>query len=252
MGQYGAGSLLRLFDRSHPSTSIHLMFCSATLNLPLRLCAFALSALTLSFLGAGCGHPDQANIVLRKRIQKQNAQLAQLKQQHDSDQQTIAGLERRSPTIAMLPAADLNKLWVTHGLKFGRLTGGIDLDPAKAGDEGICAYVSPMDEDGLSIQAAGSFVVELFDLAVKTGDNRLGRWTWDTLQAKNQWREFLLEYTYALTCPWQKVPTHPDITIRVTFTDELTHIPYTAEKAVHVKLPPPRSLRPTSAPASST
>ena len=251
MGYHGRLARAWCFTIENIAIVLLSRHCSKTLIFPRRLRSFALAALIISLFSAGCGHPDQANILLRKQIQKQNAQLAQLKQQHDSDQQTIAGFERRSPTIAMLPPADLKKLWVTHGLKFGRLTGGIDLDPDKPGDEGVCAYVSPIDEDGLSIQAAGSVVIEAFDLAIKTGDNRLGRWTWNTQQAKSQWREFFLEYTYALTCPWQKIPAHPDITIRVTFTDELTHIPYTAEKAVHVKLPAAHGVAPASAPSTS-
>ena len=130
----------------------------------------------------------------------------------------------------------LKNLWITTGLQFGRLTGGVDLDYGKPGVEGLRVYVTPLDENGVGIQAAGSFVVEAFDLALP-GDNRLGRWTWDTPTAKSLWRNFLLEFGYELTCVWQKVPSHPDIHIRVTFTDELTHISYVADKTVHVELP---------------
>lgn len=211
-----------------------------------------LGSFSLISLALGCGHPNQANIQLRKQIQSLDARLATLKQQHDADQWTIAGLEKRIPTVPMLKPAELKNLWVTHGLQFGRLTGGIDLDPRKPGDEGLRVYISPIDEDGLPIQAAGSFVIEAFDLAQK-GDNQIGRWTWTTQQAKAQWREFLIEYTYALTCPWQKTPKHPDISIRVTFTDELTHIPYVADKTVRVNLPPPVAqsvIAPKTAPAT--
>ncbi|MDB5298781.1 MAG: hypothetical protein JWO87_444 [Phycisphaerales bacterium] len=197
------------------------------------------------FFLPGCGAPNQENIRLRKLNQDLQAKLEQCHTQVESDKQTIAGLVRRSPIIPMLPPEELEKLWVTHGLKFGRFTGGYQIDRGKPGDQGVQVYIVPADENAMSIQAAGSFVVEAFDLA-DPHDTRLGRWTWDTVQAKKEWREFLVDYTYVLKCPWQRVPAHPDVTIRVTFTDELTHIPYSAEHVVHVKPPPPSATQPAA------
>jgi hypothetical protein len=45
---------------------------------------------------------------------------------------------------------------------------------------------------------------------------------------------------YALTCPWQTIPKHPNLTVRVTFTDELTHAKFTIQRPVTVNLPPPK------------
>ncbi len=196
---------------------------------------------------SGCGSPDQENIRLRKLNQDLNEQVAALTEKAQANQRTVNGLLERSPTIPTLPPAQLQKMWITAGLKFGRLTGGVDLDE-KPGDEVVRVYVCPVDETGMAIQSAGAIEVELFDLAEK-GDNRLGAWTWDTTAAKAEWRTFFLEFGYQLNCPWKKVPRHSDITIRVKFTDELTHIPYTAEKVVRVELPP--SGAPATAPATT-
>ena len=214
------------------------------------LCLSCLACLFAAFLAvlAGCGHPSRANIELRQRVQKLDSEVAALKTQHNADRWTIAGLEKRNPTVATLAPAALSRLWVTHGVQFNRMTGGIHLDPRLPGDQGLRLYVSPIDENAMPIQAAGSFVVEAFDLAEK-GDNRIGRWTWDTVAAKSEWREFLIEYTYALTCPWQKIPQHRDITVRVIFTDELTQVPYSADMTVRVNLPPPGSSAPQTGPA---
>ncbi|MDB5290867.1 MAG: hypothetical protein JWL69_2108 [Phycisphaerales bacterium] len=212
---------------------------SSILHPPSSLLLFSL------FFLPGCGAPNQENIRLRKLNQELQEKVTALQTQLDADKRTIAGLEKRSPTIPMLPPEELEKLWVTHGLKFGRFTGGYRIDRNKPGDDGVQVYIVPTDEDLVPIQAAGSFVIEAFDLA-DPGDTHLGKWTWDTIEAKKQWREFLIDYTYVLKCPWQKVPAHPEITIRVTFTDELTHIPYTAEQITRVDLPPPSATQPAA------
>ncbi len=207
------------------------------------------ASLLLLLCVTGCSHPSEDNIRLRKLNQDLQAQVDKLTEEAASRQRTIDGLEKRIPTIPMLPPDELKKLYLTAGLKFGRLSGGVNLSSTKPGDQALSIYVCPTDEFGSSIQAAGSFVVEAFDLAEK-GDTHLGRWEWSALAAKAQWRAFLFEFDYELTCPWQKIPKHPDITVRVTFTDELTHIPYTAETVVHADIALSSRTSPATVPTS--
>src|SRR2546429_693131 len=82
-------------------------------------------------------------------------------------------------------------------------------------------YVVPTDDTDQPIKAAGTFTIDLFDLAI-ADEPRLGRWTFDVEQSKANWYGTLFDYTYAFTLPWQKLPRHPDLTVRVTFLDELT------------------------------
>ena len=44
-------------------------------------------------------------------------------------------------------------------------------------------------------------------------------------------------YGYIMKCPWQKVPTHPELTLKVTFHDELTGREIAQQKVVKVALP---------------
>ena len=171
-----------------------------------------------------------------KDNQQLQAQLTQLQNQHEMDAAQIAGLQARIPTEPTLPPEELAKLVTTHGIRLGRLTGGLDIDPDKPGDEGLKVYVIPYDEAGQEIKAAGTISVEAFDLAEK--EPRLGKWDFDLEAAKQNWYgQFLLDYYYALVCPWQTVPRHADVTIKVTFVDELTKLPFTTQKVVHVMLP---------------
>jgi hypothetical protein len=196
-----------------------------------------LTSLATAFCCAGCGAPNQANIELRKQNQQLQDQVSQLQKQHEMDANQITGLQARSPTVPTLPPEELAKLVTTKGIKFGRLTGGVEGDPDRAGDTGLKVYVILFDESGQEIKAAGTISVEAFDLAAK--EPKLGKWDWNLEAAKANWYgHFLVDYYYAVVCPWQTPPQHPDITVKVTFVDELTKLPFTMQTVVHVKLPP--------------
>jgi hypothetical protein len=209
------------------------------------LCA---SAAVLIF---GCGHPNKANVELRKQNQSLQSELADLKRQHEVDLARIRDLESSAPTVPTLPPERLEKLVTTYGLKVGRLTGGADFDPNQPGDEGLNIHVAPVDRTGEPIKAAGSFVVEAFDLS-RSGDTRIGRWEFPIDQVQKYWVNFLTQTNYVLPAPWQNgSPQHPEITVKVTFTDELTGRQFEAQKVVHVKLATPNSSSSASTQPSS-
>lgn len=188
----------------------------------------------------GCfGKPDKTNITLRKKQQDLTRQVEQLKRERVGYVAQIKALQSQSGGgVQTLPPERLDNLFTTHGIALGRLTGGADLDRQKPGDEGLKVYATPIDQQGQKLKAAGSFVVEAFDLAAP-GDNRVGRWAFDVKQARDAWNGMLLQYGYVLTLPWQqKPPAHGDVTLKVTFTDELTGRSFTQQKVVKVNLPP--------------
>ena len=60
-------------------------------------------------------------------------------------------------------------------------------------------------------------------------------------------------YEYVLTCPWQDVvPRHPELTVKVTFTDELTGRQFTLQQALKVNPPPADQSSPSPGPSPST
>lgn len=182
--------------------------------------------------------PSAANIKLRKENQALTAQLGELKQQLAAKAALAQSLQASRPTQPVLPTERLENLFTTRGLKFGRLTGGADLDRRKPGHEGIKVYVVPTDQSGEAIKVAGSFTVEAFDLA-RPEAPLVGTWKFDLEQARKSWSGYLMDYNYVLIAPWQdKVPEHPELTLKVTFFDELLQLPFTAQKKVKVQLPP--------------
>jgi hypothetical protein len=185
----------------------------------------------------GCTKPHAGAIAVRKQNQELRAKLADLERREQGHLAQIRALEAKSATtVPSLPTERLDTLFTTHGLKFGRLTGGADLDPKKPGDDGLKIYVVPTDGRGDPIKAAGSFVVEAFDLA-KGKDHRVGRWEYPLEQAEKNWFGQGMLYTYVLAAPWPgEPPEHGELTLRVTFTDALTGRAFTEQKVVKANL----------------
>jgi hypothetical protein len=203
------------------------------------LLASALVASSAALVAAGCGSPSKANIALRKENAELRGRLEVVDRQRQGDLATIRALESRATTVPVLPAERVDELFAVHGLKFGRLTGGADLDPSAPGDEGLKVYVTPTDRTGDDLKAAGSFVVEAFDLTQPSGEVRVGRWEFDTAAARDAWRSFGLLYEYVLELPWQQAPPRSsELTLRVTFTDALTGRTFAEQRVVRVNPPP--------------
>jgi hypothetical protein len=220
-----------------PPRSLRLLFALAL--------ALALGA---ALLLAGCGKPNRPNIELRKKNQNLEGQIAQLKQRIDVDRATIAGLQGKIGTVPTLEQSRLDRLFTVNAIRVDRLTGAADLDTSKPGHEGFKVYVELLDQTGDEFKASGSFVVEAFDLAAGPGGMKLGRWEFPVEQAQANWYSFFTRYEYVLTCAWQDVvPRHPDVTVKVTFTDELTGRQFEHQQVIKVDPPP---AAPTTKPAT--
>ena len=192
------------------------------------------------------GSPDAANIKLRKENQALAAQVADLKTQVAAGAALARSLQSSRPTMPALPTERLENLFTTRGLKFGRLTGGADLDRKKPGHEGIKVYVVPTDQAGEEIKAAGSFTVEAFDLE-KPQAPLVGTWKFDLEQARKSWSGYLMDYNYVLIAPWQgQAPEGAKLTLKVTFFDELLQTPFTAQTNIKVE-PPPKNAQASGA-----
>jgi hypothetical protein len=206
-----------------------------------------LPLLALLFTAGGCGFlfksPSKANVALRKENQDLQDQLARLQRQHAADEATIRGLGQPGGAVPALDPARLGRLFTVHSIRLGRLTGGADLDPNHPGHEGLKIYVNLLDQHGDAFKASGSFVVEAFDLSDQA--RRLGRWEFPADKSQDYWHSFLTRYEYVLPCPWQQSPPrHPDVTVRVQFTDELTGRQFVEQRVAKVDVPPPTPTAP--------
>jgi hypothetical protein len=208
---------------------------SAAAKLLLIGCAVAL----LCGGAGGCSlikKPNKANIELRKQNQELQTRVKDLELQHEADGARIHGFEQKAGTLPTLPQDRLAKLFTTHDIKLGKLTGGSDLDPAKPGQEGLKVHATPIDQTGDQLKAAGSFTVEAVDVS-GTQPALVGKWTFDAAASNQAWTSVLNRYEYVLTCPWQSPPAGSSLHLSVTFVDELTQGKFT--KTIDVTVEPP-------------
>ena len=61
--------------------------------------------------------------------------------------------------------------------------------------------------------------------------------TFDIAAVRNTWVGSLMLNHFILTAPWQATPAHDEVTVRVTFHDELSGRVFAAQKLVKINLP---------------
>jgi hypothetical protein len=185
----------------------------------------------LALLLAGCaGKPNAANIELRKENQRLQDRIVTLEQTLEAQRAAVRSLEQNATSVPTLPADRIDELFVTTGLSLGRLTGVADWDTTRDGADGVKIYVVPTDATGDPLKAAGSFVVEAFDLS--KDQPRVGKWSFSVEESKALWLGSGLLYEYVLPCPMDWLPEAGELTIKVTFTEALTGRVFSVQKLV--------------------
>jgi outer membrane murein-binding lipoprotein Lpp len=193
-------------------------------------------AAILGLAAAGCSSPSGVNIELRKQNQSLQGQVDQLTQQHQRDVDALNACQASHPTTRTLTPEQLDQLVTAHGLKIGNLTGGDNPNSLAGADTRLLVYAVPVDENGVPIEAAGSFKIQAFDLD-DPNKPLIGTWAFNQNQIKGLFYSQLGLYTYVLACPWQTVPAHPNLTVRVTLDDALTGREFVQQ--VQCKVRPP-------------
>ena len=201
-----------------------------------------LSAVLLLLL-PGCMKPNAANIGLRKENQNLQARVEQLELAHKNDAIALRAAEESKGTLQTLPQDRLAKLFTATDLKIGRLTGGARSKADLPYDDSMKIYVIPTDETGDEVKAAGSFIIEAFDLN-EPSSPLVGRWEFSTDEARKHWYGDALLYDYVLPCPLKEPPRHETLTVKVTFIDELTQRRLETQKVVNLTLGPTRATQP--------
>ena len=184
--------------------------------------------LWVTAVAIGCNGPGSP-----AALQRQNDQL---KENVRDLRKTIAGQAEQIRTLQALGDKRLEMLFRVTEIKLGRYTAGVDLDDAE-GDDGVRVYVSPRDDDGHTLKAAGAIRIQLFDLAAKPKDSLLGAFDFPAEGIGEHFYSGFLANHYKFDCRWKNAPAHDEITVRVVFTDYLTGKKFTAQKVVTIALP---------------
>lgn len=184
----------------------------------------------------GCA-PDNT-IELRRQVEKLNDQLAETKRTIAARENTIAEQRKQLASARALTDDELQFLFTPQRIQIGRLSGGFNRDN-QPGDDGVVVYLSPIDQHGDVVKAAGDIRIELFDLE-NADEPLLGTYLFSGRDAADLWYGAFGTLHYTLHCPWQadRTPRNPEITIRATFRDYLTERVMTAVTTRRVAPPP--------------
>jgi uncharacterized coiled-coil protein SlyX len=193
---------------------------------------------------AGCdafGGGSQETRRLEQQVAAQKEHITKLEADVVALKQTVDEQREQIRTLQALGPERLDELVYPVRIELDRLTGGYD-DDGRPGDDGVVAYVHPIDADGHIIKAAGSIVMEVFDLAASAEARLVTRAELDVPNTRKAWYGRLWTHHFTVRCPWpppaRKPPAHRDLTVKVQFTDLLTGKTLTAQKAVTIEFPP--------------
>jgi len=184
------------------------------------------------------GGPDYEHIAndLRDRNLKLQQDLDKSQRQLKDANATIVQMQSASPPVATLPADRLDQLLLADRVEIRAMTSTADLHhDGKV--NGFRVMFRPLAQDGTVIPETGAVSIEAFDLSIKTGDNRLGAWSFAAAELKGKWYGGLGLSHFAVDCPWTHPPTGPDVTFTLKFTDALTGRTFTDQKIITIHNP---------------
>jgi hypothetical protein len=172
----------------------------------------------------GCRGPDKANIELRKENQALKEQIEKQGRRHQADLAQIAALQaEKGSAVQTLPATRMAELFTVTAVDINKLTG--------FRKDGLKVYVSPTDEAGDVIKAAGSVTIDAYDLA-KGEQAHLGHWEFPLKDAASNWYQSWIVHGYALQTPLQPPESAKEITVRASYTDALTQRTFTDQRVI--------------------
>lgn len=195
------------------------------------------SLLLLAVLLVGCeisrDNNSTPSITTDKLIAENERLTSQLAQQRRQTEQ----LSQQLDTLSGFPDG-LSHLVRVADVEFGRFTRGYDQDNDGL-DDGVNVYFILRDSAGDSIKAAGRIEIELWDLAAPEDSRLFGRWNYDLDQLNDYWLAGLMAYHYKFALAWPQgaPPDHPNLTIKLKYSDALTGLVFERQKMVEIILP---------------
>jgi len=109
----------------------------------------------------GCRSPN-GKPSLVQRVRELENEISVLERTLEDRNRKIARQQQQIDTLQQLDPDRPVHLFAPTKIEFASLTGGADLD-GQPGDDGVTAYVRPLDRFGDAIKAPGKITVQLLD-----------------------------------------------------------------------------------------
>ena len=105
-----------------------------------------------------------------------------------------------------------------ESLKFNMLlTSGQDRD-GKPGDDALSVLLMPVEAHGDLVKLAGEIEIDLFDMALKPDQQRLGYWKFSIDEVREHWHKGFLSAGYLFRIDWQTSPVSSELTLHARMT----------------------------------
>lgn len=183
---------------------------------------------------AGCAKDlRQENSRLRTQLLDTTARGDQLERQNQELTQQLQQSTQRVEALQQLGPARTDLLPQAAAIRIGRHSSPVDTD-GTGGEDAVRVLVQPLDAQGHTIKAAGSLLVELYDLAAPPEQNLLGRCEVSPQDLTQHWYSTFGSDHYSVECPLDRPPQHPELTVRVQFTDLVNGNAFAQQKVIAV------------------
>ncbi len=191
---------------------------------------FVICAMVFSF---GCGEKRQPTATKKELISRETELKGQLEQAERENEQ----LKKQVETLSGLPSGKrAEAAYKVQTIRIGNYTNIYD-ENEDGKKETLIVYVSPIDETGDAVKAAGEVNIQLWDLS-KGGENaQLGQWTVEPNDLKKKLYSSVMSSRYRFTFDVSGVVKNYDagsegLTVRVNFVDYLSGRTFTEQKVI--------------------
>jgi len=181
----------------------------------------------------GCEGPSQ-EIPLREQLRDKNVRILELRRENLALRNKLQQQGQQLKTLLALGESRLEVIPHVATIKLGRYSGGIDTD-GKPGDDAVKVYLTPIDQYGSPIKAAGDVTIQLYDLSAEPAHNLLGEYKWSAEEVMEHWAGGFITWHYRFVCPLRSgPPAQRQITVRAIFVEYLTGKTFSAQGVLKV------------------
>jgi len=193
-----------------------------------------------ALLAAGCNTVPAGKFQdAQRELQAAREEVRRLQQQLAAEQQAARELQQQLASARGFDQKALDTLPLPERIELDRRSGGYDTD-GRVGDDGIVLHIRPVDRDQHVVKAAGRLHVALFDLAATEDRRLIAEYHFDEPTLREKWYGRFMTQHFTVRCPWPqgRMPSGPEVTARVVFTEFLTGRPLVAQEVFRVTFPP--------------
>ena len=148
----------------------------------------------------------------------------------------IEQLQSQVRALSALPKDQPNNPYEVMTIRIGKISNFFDKD-SDGVQEKLVVYLQPIDAEGDVIKAAGSTMVQLWNLNNPNGEALLGEWKVEPAELRKLWfNSITTGYRLTFDRPEALKALSEPLTVRITFTDYLTGEIFRVQQVIKPKL----------------